>query len=430
MLTRILHLSPASRGAKRYDIETDEEHNYRHLLINGAWFGLIDGGILTYLPVFLARLGSSATMIGLLTSGLNLAGIVSYIPGGAYAERQTNLVKTAVRFGIIARLSFPLIALLPFFLPNAYIPLAAVTLWTVFFIANSVYMPAWAFVMQQAVSPRRRAEVNGKRWGTYSLVAAIALLVCGPALDRIPFPAGYQIVFVISFVAVLISLFYFSKVRVPPFRREATAMPKAGVRGGLRDFFRPLTESREFVRYNLAVLPFRLAQSIPVALFSIYWVDNLHASDSWIGWRGTVAYAALVVGYHIWGKTANRLGHRNLLFIAGALFALYPILTALAPSAPWLLPASIIWGLTLSGTDIGTFDMLLGCCPDGRQPSFIATANLLICLVSFLGPFIGAELVHILDVRSALLVSGAVQLVTAGFFILLPSREQEGLGDC
>lgn len=57
--------------------ETVEDHNYRHLLINGGWFGFIDGGLFTYLPVFLARLGASASTIGLLTSGPSLIGILS-----------------------------------------------------------------------------------------------------------------------------------------------------------------------------------------------------------------------------------------------------------------------------------------------------------------------------------------------------------------
>ena len=44
------------------NVATVEDRNYRNLLLSGAWFGPIEGGIFTYLSVFLARLG--ATRIG------------------------------------------------------------------------------------------------------------------------------------------------------------------------------------------------------------------------------------------------------------------------------------------------------------------------------------------------------------------------------
>ncbi len=409
-------------------VETEEDHNYRHLLINGAWFGLIDGGIFTYLPVFLARLGASPSIVGMLTSGPSLVGILSYIPGGAYAERHSDLVKLTVRTAFIARISYPLIALLPFVLAPAYIPIAVVILWSLTSIPNAIHIPAWTAVMQKAVSPQRRAQLNGTRWALLSMVSAGAVTFFGYMLDRVPFPGGYQVVFLISFVAAVLNLYYFAQVRVPPFdpgRVERAA--NMGFTARVLAFLRPFTESSQFVRYNLASLAYRFALNMPVALYSIYWVNDLKATDTWIGLRGTVGYVALVAGYRFWGRVANRMGHRRVLLICGTALGLYPLLTALAPAMQWLLPVAVLWGFAAAGVDIGLFDMLLAVCPDGRQPSFAAAAQMLMSVVSFVAPLMGAALAQGWNVQAALFVIGGLQLVSASLFLLLPSREQEGL---
>ena len=428
VLTRIRSRVPALlAGRPGVAARSEEERNIRNLLLNGAWFGFIDGGILNYLPVYLARLGASASVLSLLTSGPSLLGILSYVPGGAYAERHGDQVKLVVRAALLIRLSYLAIALLPFFLSPAYIPLAAVILWSLISVPNAVHIPAWTTVMQKAVSPKRRAHLNGMRWSLYSLVSAGALALFGYWLDRSPFPLGYQAVFLVSFLAGMLGLYYFGKLIVSPFVPERAAQGGAAPGDRLRAFIRPFVECRDFLRYNMATLAFRLVLNMPAALYSIYWVNELHATNTWIGLRGTAGYGALVIGYRLWGHAANRLGHRTLLFICGGTFALYPVLTALAPTAQWLLPAAVVWGISVSGIDIGMFDTLLAACPEGRQPSFSATANMLISAVAFVGPLLGAGLDQFLDIRTTLLIIGGLQLATIAFFGLLPSLEQEEL---
>jgi hypothetical protein len=98
--------SPAAPADQRIPMaQSVEDQNYRNLLINGAWLGPIDGGILNYLPVYLARLGASVSVLSLLTSGAALMGILAYIPGGAYAERHRDMVKLSVQAGFLVRFS-------------------------------------------------------------------------------------------------------------------------------------------------------------------------------------------------------------------------------------------------------------------------------------------------------------------------------------
>lgn len=407
------------------ETDTREDRNARNLVLGSAWLGFIDGGIATYLSVWLVRLGATPAMMGLLASLPQLANMIAVLPAGAYVERQKNHVAVVNRFALITRSGYLLIAALPFFLAPEQTPLVAIALWSALALPGAAFFPAFMAVIQKAVPPQMRARVNANRWALYSVVGAAAIPAIGAMIDHMPFPTGYQLAFAISFFGSLPSLFFFGRIVLPPFEAASVrSTERRPLRERIRAFVDPFLASRAFVRYNLAVALFRVALAMPAGLFSIYWVDYLGATDTQVGIRGAVAYLTLVAGYWLWGKVANRMGHRRLLFIA-ALIGLYPIVTGLSPSVEWLIPAAIIWGVFVAAVDIGIIDMLLLACPEGRQPSFSAVSNMLASAEVMVGPLIGAALASVIGVAEALVVSGVLQLASAVFFFLLPDREQE-----
>ena len=169
-----------------------------------------------------------------------------------------------------------------------------------------------------------------------------------------------------------------------------------------------------------ATIAYRIALNFPVALFSLYWVNVLGVHDTLIGLRGTVGNAALVIGYIYWGRSANRLTHRKVLFIAAIAYALYPVATAFSPSGVWLLPAAALWGLAASGLDIGLFDLMLSAWPTKRQPLFAAAHSMVVNAVVFMAPLLGAALANKTSLATVLVVAGIAQVVTTIPFLKLP----------
>ncbi len=92
------------------------------------------------------------------------------------------------------------------------------------------------------------------------------------------------------------------------------------------------------------------------------------------------------------------------------------------------LPAAI-WGLTGSGIDIGLFAMMMALSPEDKRPRFIAATYVLSSVTSCVGPLLGAALAEALDVRTVLLVGGALQIATASLLLWLPRREEIMGGD-
>ena len=398
---------------------TQEDRNARLLYLSTAMIGVPLGGIMAFMPVFLARQGADSSLIGWLTSAPALLSIFLLIPGAAIAERGADQVRVRVLYGRIMRLSYLVCALVPFVLPSDLWPIAIVLVWALRAFPNAVAMPAWTVALSQAVSPRKRARLNATRWALLSIVSAASSAAFGTLLDLIFYPLNYQIVFLVSFAVAWLDPLIFSRIVVPPLQK-APAISDASVLDRFLAYVRPVTKSRGFLRFLAATILYRVALNVPAPLFSVFWVNELQASDTLIGLRGTVGHAALVVGYMLWGRAANRLGHRRVMTLSALGLAVYPVLTSFAREAVWLLPIAVIWGLTVSGIDIGLFDLMLAAIPKQRQPLFAAVWSMVSNAAMFLGPMIGASLADATSTGTALIIAGVAQTLTIIPFILLP----------
>ncbi|NLG28941.1 MAG: MFS transporter, partial [Chloroflexi bacterium] len=347
---------------------TQDEHNFRLLCLNTAMVGVGQGGIVTFLPIFFARQGASPAMLGWLASAPSLMVVLFGLLGASVAERYANQVRASALWVLPVRFTYLLCALLPFWVPPERLLPVLLIVWTVRAIPLTVSMPTWTSVLSRAVSPQRRARLNGTRWAFMSVAVAASSALFGLMLDRLPSPLNYQLVFFISTLFTLLDPWFFSHVRVPLLERVAAVREPAAPLRRLGNYIAPVVRHKPFVVFLAATTLYRITLYVPGPLFTLYWVNDLAASDTMIGLRSTVGYAALVVGYLFWGHTANCIGHRRLLIGAAVVTALHPILTSFAPSAIWLLPIAVLWGLAAAGVDIGLFDITMASWPTERQP--------------------------------------------------------------
>jgi MFS family permease len=398
---------------------TQEERNVRWMYLNTSMLGVSLGGIASFLPVFLARLGASSSMMGWLNSAPGLIAVATLIPAAAIAERNPDQVKVTVIYAQIIRFFYLLCVIAPSVVPPAYLPVTLVALWTIKTIPETISMPAWTSVMARAVSPERRGRLNGTRWAMLSVVSAISSALFGWLLDLVAFPLNYQLVFLITTLTAMLDPLFFSRVRVPHLEKPQWESSR-GPGGLFAAYLGPVLRHKLFLGVLAAITGYRVAVNLASPLFSLYWVNVLKAPDTLLGLRGTVGYAALVIGYLYWGRSANRLGHRKVLTISALGFALYPILTALSPSPGWLLPVAALWGLTVPGLDISLFDMMLGACPQQRQPLFAAVWMMTGNVAMFVGPLMGAALADATTLRTALLIAGVLHVVATLPFARLP----------
>ena len=414
----------AARVKAKLASRIGDRHNSLWLCAATAMMGVQQAGILTYLPVFLARLGATTEQIGLLTSLPAVASLFVLIPAGLFAERFPNQVRLRVRAAFLLRLPNLLLALVPSILPLSAIPSVAIFAWVLRALGMAVANSAWMTVMASAIPADQRPRVNGLRWALLSIVAAVLGAAFGRMLDVIAFPLNYQILFLISFAGTLLDLWLFSHIRVPLLKTSPGAPTRHGrLKSAIRSYVTSIKESHDFVRFLAATIGFRLALNMSMPLFSLYWVNELQASDGWIGLRGTAGYVALVIGYLGWSKIASHWPGRRVLLTAVLLYGLYPISTALVPSASWLPLPAVIWGIAGSGVDMGLFNLLLASAPKDKMPRLSSVLSLVSNGAAFLGPTLGVVLTDATNLRTALLVIGVLQILSVSTFGLLPRDE-------
>ena len=136
---------------------TEEDHNARLLYLNTAMVGVASGGIVAFLPVFLARLGADSTALSWLASAPALLAMLFLIPGAIIGERNPDQVQVRVTTTRIVRGSYLLCALAPWVAPAESLPLVLIAIWTLKTFPEAIMTPSWTAVMARAVSPRRRA---------------------------------------------------------------------------------------------------------------------------------------------------------------------------------------------------------------------------------------------------------------------------------
>jgi Na+/melibiose symporter-like transporter len=402
--------------------ETVEQQNIWNLYLDVTWWGVLSGITATFTSVFAIRLGASNTLVGLLVSLPALISIFWLIPSARIIERQRRRLPIIVLTGFLQRLGYLLIALMPFVL-RTHRPEALVALVALISLPSAMASVAFTSLIADVVPIDQRAQVISIRSVLVSTVSTVTVLISGKLLDLLPFPLNYQLLFGASFVASLVSLYHVSRIQVADVSMaQYQAKRKAPLTVSFRHLVRQIMNQRDFVRFSASAFVLHWGLNMPSALYSIYRVKNLGASDSWIGLLSMTHDAVTILTYFYWGRVASRKGNRLVLLLSSMGLVFFPVLTGLSPRIEPLLFVSVIGGIFGAGLNLGFFNTLLEVCPQERVPSYVAINTTVVNVTAFLAPLLGTSLANLLDIRIALFIAGAVRLLGAGLFYQLIVR--------
>lgn len=403
-----------SRWGKSWVLGDLTNRNIRFLFLDTGLVGVLSGGIGTFISVFLVRLEAPYYLIGLLTALPALVVMVFTVPLTSLLRGRRDVVRITVLARLGVRLCYLAVALAPLFFGGQGLAVAVVAIWALSALPDALGFPAWLITVAGVVPPSIRPRVNSGRWALLSIMSAVAVGIFGWLLDRLVFPVNYQVVFLISVVIGMGNLYLFGKIRLPDDwqpERATQATPGVGLRLRLDLFSSPVWQQRQYVRFIVAAFVYRLGLFLPQALFAIFWVQDLHASDTWIGLRTTAGNGALVFAYLVWGQIAVRRGNRLVLLLSTAGLGLYPVLTGMVYSVELLVPVALVWGIFAAGLDIAFFEAMLRSCPRDLRGMASAINTATANAAMFAAPLIGTTLAGAVGARPVLFLSGAISLL-------------------
>lgn len=398
-------------------IPAEHRANFRHLYLDIAWFGVVNGTAISFMAIFAARQGANGFQIGLLNAMPAIVSLAVTLPAGRWLQKRP-LTRTVFWTSIWHRLFYLAWAFVPVFLAPHLQVWALVALVLLMSIPGTALAVGFNAMFAEVVPPEWRSHVVGMRNALLALFFIVTTLITGVLLDWLPFPLGYQAVFVIGFVGAMMSSLHLYLIRLP---QEATVR----VGRSLGDWAHPgsyrawvqelrlsvglrfLVRHRQWPSFNLAILKtsfgsllgllffFHLSQYLAIPLFPLYWVNELALTDVEISIANAIFYATVLIGSTQLAWVTARSNHKQVLVLGLVFMSLYPALTAVTTNLTLFLITSAVGGLAWSLAGGALSNYLYDKMPEGERPLHLAwyhlSFNAAILLGALFGPLLAAQ---------------------------------------
>jgi len=391
-----------------------QRRNFRNVQIDAIGVGLAAAAA-PFLPVFLTRLGASNFEIGLLIAMPGVTGLLLAIPIGRFLQTRTNIVPwfSFARLLVISCYAFT--GLVTFLVPETVAIKAVLVIWAFATLPQTIVAVAFTVVMSAVAGPEHRYDLMSRRWSTLGLTSAITATVAGQILVRITFPLNYQVVFLGLSVGGLISFIFSSRILIP----EHSVPPMAATRSMLqilKNYATLLKEHPAFGSFVSKRFVFLFGIALAAPLLPIYYVREVDAPDSWIGFINTIQTIVMLVGYILWTRIGRSRGARMVILWTTFGLALHPALVASTEIVPLIAAFAGMAGIFQAGLDLVFFDELMKTVPDEYSATFVSIAQSLQYFSAILAPLVGTFLAEQFGLRIALIISSLIRLLGFGLF--------------
>jgi len=396
---------------------TLEERNIA-LLCAEVIFAAVLAAAGSFNATYVLRWGGSATLVGLLSSLPALIAVFLFLPAAQLLERQRHYRPLVVWSLFGARIGYLVIALLPF-LTSRGVPEATVALLVAMSAPSVLFSTGWNPLLVDTIPERRRASVLAWRSILSSATIALSTYVAGSALDRGTFPTNYQWLYAIGLVGGLLSTWLVARVRIPSEGQAEVPQPRERQR--LRESVRVAFRANPtFCRLTVNTLAFNLGAWMVGPLYIIFYVQELGATDGWVGLHTTLIHIGIVIGYWLWRRINHGMGDMPALLLAAPLVALYPLAVGLLPNLTALLLVGFLGHLFMPGVDLNHNLIFMRQIPATNRHTAIAVYSMIMNLGAFVCPIVGVALAGAIGVRNALMLGGLLRLGGALLFYLRP----------
>ncbi len=387
------------------------KHNAVMSIMDGVTFSIMAGLTQPFWGAFAVKLGASDYMLALLSSLPALVTLSAQIPAAMLIDRYDTRLKPTLFAATLTRLSYLLFALLAVIpgpaLPKAWIFILIFALRS---FPGTVCDTAWTSMMGEMFDSRLRGRIFSERNMLTTLVSLLATVAAGPFLDATPWPWNYGVLYLVSFGAVMMSVYYLTRLKESPLPPSERSRAPAGFRA-----FGATLKDKTFLLYLVAILSLNVGFHIPSSLWTILWVKTMGLSNAWLGAFSIASGIASFLSYPAWGRWSEKHGNMKTLAVGALGHMLFPILYGHSRSPVFHLVIHVVNGFVGAGHNLGLFNALLDISPAPTRPAYIATYNIAQGLSAFIWPFAGVWMYRRMGLTPTVDVVFLIRLVTMSF---------------
>lgn len=403
------------------DLSPQVRSNTIHYYFDIGWWGLYAGATAAFLTIYAARIGATPTQIGLLSALPAGIALVISLPFAGLVRR-LGAHRSTWMGAAIARTMLLAFALLPFIFPrqeqNPYQVWAILAIASLMALPNTLTGIGFPQLIIEALPANWRGYVVGARNAFFSIISFAITLLSGQILQRMDFPVGYQVVFVIGFAGAIMTAYHLSRVKPVTQSIETPFAPGPGLLTQGGRLFPPLDENgKRYLRVLALLFFFNTTNNMLVPLVPDVLVNQLRLSDAWIS-VGTAAGSLIVflISLRI-AYLAGRTGNRRATAIGAVLMAIQAVLLAVVRDPAgyllYVLAGGVGQGILLSTQ----YNYHLENVPETNRAHWLSwallTGNAAVLIGSLSGPLLAAWM----SIPIALAFFGLLRLLVA--FVLL-----------
>lgn len=360
-----------------------------------AVFDITTTGIL--LSNFLVELGATAVQIGMLSSIPMLVNLLQ--PLGAYFSERTNSRHSyclwthgAARFvWLFLAIAIGVASWGWGDLQNHQLVVLTLLIILASHVLTALGSASWLSWMAMLV-PR---QLRGRYFGIRNSVSSFTKLLCVPLAGIIVsfYPGGaiqgYGFVLLLGLIAGVASLTcQFLKADINPQAHNYSEVKNfsknkaSEITNQTNQLFTQTPSIWKDSNFLIFLAYFGLwmfAFNLSTPFFNLYMLDTLDLDVSWVTVYGSFQAGAGMLMLILWGKLADKVGNRAILFLVGILVAIIPIFwVAIGVDSLsiwlWLPLLHILIGGTTAAIELCSNNIQIGIAPVRMQSVYFATA--------------------------------------------------------
>jgi len=359
-------------------------------LLDGGFFGVAIGfaSFGTILPLFVASMTDSATLIGLVPA-IHAAGwLLPQLFTANHTAKLRRYKRTVLMMTIHERIPFLGFAIVALLLPKIGLQAGLVVtflflIWQGLgggFTANS-----WTSMISKIMPPESRGTFFGTQAAVANLFISAAAVGAGYLLNAFDSPLDFVSCFLIASLFFTISWIFLALTREPADHEKVVEENPLPFWHGAG---RILQRDKNFNWFLTARILSQFA-TMGFVFYIVYALRRFQMDAVTAGFLTATLTIAQMVANAGMGWMGDRVGHRLMLIIGAASALLSSLLAWFAPSLIWFFPIFVLTGFANVSIWTNGMTMTVDFSVEKERPFYIGLAQTLTAPATILAPLIG-----------------------------------------
>ena len=404
-----------------------EQYTRQHLRFNikagladGGFFGLALGfaSFGTILPLFVASMTDSATIIGLVPAIHSAGWLLPQLFTAKHTSRLRRYKRTVLLNTIHERVPFLGFAIVALLLPTIGVQTGLILsflLLTWQGLGGGFTANPWTSMISKIIPPENRGTFFGTQAAVANLFISGAAVGAGYLLDYLDSPLDFALCFFIASVFFTVSWFALALTREPEDTERVIEENQPSLWQGAK---RILQRDKNFNWFLVSRFLSQFA-TMGFSFYIIYALRRFNADAVILGYLTATLTITQTIANVSMGWFGDRIGHRAMLVLGAVAAMLSSILAWFAPSIAWFFPIFILAGLTNVSIWTNGMTMATTFSNETERPFYIGLAQTLTAPATIIAPLIGGRVADAFGFVPTFAISTILSIVMMSILIFI-----------